>query len=137
GIKTSRRVIGAGSQAGERTSALSGVLVGQASIRCECGRRECKAGERYENWEATEGRRGSKFDHFYASIFHEDSFSWGRVSKQLIQFRVELGTILMRLPKSPPHFRLTGAPVRSGNRVKRCLSEGAAPRAPSARPKMR
>jgi len=29
----------------------------------------------------------------------------------------------MRLPKSPPHFRLTGAPVGSGNRVKRRSAE--------------
>src|SRR5438034_11683833 len=26
-----------------------------------------------------------------------------------IQFRVELGIVLMRLPKSSPHFRLTGS----------------------------
>src|SRR5437868_11993642 len=34
----------------------------------------------------------------------------------------------MRVPKSSPQFRLTRAPVGSGDRVKRCLSEGAAPR---------
>jgi hypothetical protein len=107
GIKTSRRVIGAGGQAGERTSALSGVLVGQASIRCTRSRRERKTGERYENWEATESWRGSKFDHFCSSIFHGDSFLGDGLAKQLIQFRAEPGTILMRLAKSPPHFRLT------------------------------
>src|SRR5438045_182866 len=33
-----------------------------------------------------------------------------RTGLTAIQFRVELGTILMRLPKSSPHFRLTRRP---------------------------
>jgi len=55
-----------------------------------------------------------------------------------IQFRAELGTILMRLPKSSPRFK-TDSAVQLDLEivVKRSLSEGAAPRAYSGVPKMR
>jgi len=42
---------------------------------------------------------------------------------------MELGTILVRLPKGAPHFRLTrGFQVGSGDRGQQCLSEAAVPR---------
>jgi len=54
-----------------------------------------------------------------------------------IQLHAEPGTILTRrFEQRRPHFGWLGAPVGSGDRVRRCLSEDPAPRAYSAVPKV-
>jgi len=52
--------------------------------------------------------------------FHKRLFIWG----WLLQIRAERGIILTRRFKQRPRFGRLGAPVESGDRAKRCLSEG-------------
>jgi len=52
--------------------------------------------------------------------FHKRLFIWGWP----LQIRAEPGIILTRRSEQPPRFGRLGAPAESGDRAKRCLSEG-------------
>ena len=110
-VETSRRVIGAGGQAGERPVPSAVFWLGRPPSAALAVGESARQASAMRTGRPQQAALRVSLIIFVLRIFTVCSFRFlvlvGLFGLIAIQFRVELGTILMRLPKSSPHFRLT------------------------------